>query len=77
MGQMEAHDRFAYRLEYFREKMGLTKHQFAERCGIDINSYNYYINKGGMPTLYTAMQIAAGLGMTLDQLMGIKGGRGK
>lgn len=71
----EVQRRFASRLEAFREQLGLTKRQFAWRCGITIHNYDYYTNKGGMPNLYTAMMIAERLGLTLDQMIGTRGGK--
>lgn len=71
----DVQERFAQRIEAFRGQVGLTKRQFSRHIGVNINAYDYYINKGGMPTLYTAVLIAERLGITLDQLMGIRGGK--
>lgn len=71
----DVQDRFAQRIEAFRDQTGMTKRQFCRRIGVNINAYDYYINKGGMPTLYTAVLISERLGITLDQLMGIRGGK--
>lgn len=65
---------FVKRLEEIRESKGMSKQAFSEYLGLARYTYDYYVNRGGMPTLYTAMVIAAALNMTVDQLLGIKGG---
>lgn len=73
MSYMDAQLHFARRLRDLRKESGLTIRQFCDRCSISAYSYNYYTRRGGMPNLYTAMMIAAAFGMTLDQLLGIRG----
>lgn len=75
MSYRDAQERFTRRVLSLREDSGLTVRQFCDKCGISTASYNYYVNVGGMPNLYTAMLIAGAFGLTLDQLMGIKGGK--
>lgn len=77
MSYEEAQRRFSRRIIGLREDAGLTVRDFCAKCGISVPAYNYYANKGGMPNLYTAMAIADAFGLTLDQLIGIKGGREK
>ena len=77
MSYEEAQQRFARRVVGLREDAGLTVRDFCAKCGISTPAYNYYVNRGGMPNLYTAMAIAGAFGLTLDQLIGIKGGAAK
>ena len=68
---------FRRRLVDIRESNNMTVREFCEKCGLSTNTYNYYVHRGGMPTLYTVMMIADRCGMTVDQLLGIKGGEKK
>lgn len=73
MSYEAAHDRLIRRLENIREKKNMGVREFSRFLGLSEYTYHYYKEKGGMPTLYTAMIIAEKLGMTLDQLLGIGG----
>lgn len=77
MSYEAAQEYFVDRMERIRADKGLTKKEFSELLGIPKSSYDYYTNKGGMPTLYSVMLMADGLGLTLDHLLGIKGGKKK
>lgn len=75
MSYEAAQQHFVNRLETIRERRGLTKKAFSLFLGMSPYCYDYYVSRGGMPGLYTAMQIAEKLGMTLDEMLGIKGGK--
>lgn len=75
MSYEAAQMRFVERLESIRAAKGLTKKNFGKLIGVSGFTYDYYVNKGGMPNLYTAMVMAERLGLTLDQLLGITGGK--
>lgn len=74
MSYEAAQERFVQRLEAIREKRRMTKKAFSLFLGLSPYTYDHYVSRGGMPGLFTAMQMAEKLGMTLDQLLGIKGG---
>ena len=74
MSYEKAQQHFAKRIANLRERKNMTVRDFCDKCGITTTAYNYYVNRGGMPTLYTAMVIAGAFGMTVDQFLGIKGG---
>ena len=73
MSYEAAHERFVERLEGIREKRGMTRKAFSLFLDLSPYTYDYYVTRGGMPNLYTAMVIAEKLGMTLDQMLGIGG----
>lgn len=77
MSYENAQQRLAERLEEIRTKRHMTIREFCELIDIHYNSYTFYTRGGGMPNLYTTMRIAAALGLTVDQLLGIgRGGNG-
>lgn len=75
MSYEAVHARFVDRIETIRCQKRMTKKDFCKLCGINISNYDYYVREGGMPNLYTTLLIADALGMSLDQLMGIQGGK--
>ena len=75
MSYEAAHEQLVKRLEAIREKRNMSKKAFSLMLGLSPYAYDYYISHGGMPNLYTAMVMAKSLGMTLDQMLGIKGGK--
>lgn len=70
-----AHEQLMKRLEAIRERKGMNKKAFSLSLGLSPYTYDYYLSHRGMPNLYTAMVMAERLGMTLDQMVGIKGGK--
>jgi len=75
MSYEAAHEQLMKRLEAIRERKGMNNKAFSLSLGLSPYTYDYYVNHGGMPGLYTAMMMAERLGMTLDQMVGIKGGK--
>lgn len=55
------------RIRHYREKAGWTLEQLSERCGVDVGTISALENRGSQRSKY-ATAIAAGFGMTLNQL---------
>lgn len=55
------------RIRYYREKAGWTLDQLSERCGVDVGTISALENRNSQRSKYAVM-IAAGFGLTLNQL---------
>ena len=62
---------FGQRLTEFRKAVGLTQVQLAESIGSTQRALSYYENDGGYPPLPVVAQLAAALGVSADELLGV------
>jgi transcriptional regulator with XRE-family HTH domain len=63
---------FGQRLKALRQALGLSQADLAERCGLKLDSVqNWEGKRGAEPRLSALVQLAEGLGVSLDVLAGI------
>lgn len=60
---------FGDRLDSLIRKSGMTRREFAERCGISYNTINYMAHGDRYPTLWSLIRIREALGCTWGDLM--------
>lgn len=63
---------FGARLRALREALGLSQSELAARCGLNIDSVQNWEQGRTEPRLSALIQLAQGLGVSLDQLAGIR-----
>jgi transcriptional regulator with XRE-family HTH domain len=61
--------RFGKRLRELREARGWSQRQLAERCGVPLRSEMNWEQGRSLPKLENVIDLAWGLGMTLDDLL--------
>ncbi len=62
---------FGQRLLYVREARGMTRDALAEAAGVSEYTVRNYENRGHMPMLVPAVNMARALGVSLDWLCGL------
>lgn len=60
---------FGERLRKVRKEQNMTRNRLAEICGVTPQSMCRYENKGCIPTLRVAIDLAGALGVSLDYLV--------
>ncbi len=63
---------FGERLVALRKARGLTQVQLAEAIGSTQRAISYYENEASYPPAPVVMDLAHGLGVTTDELLGVK-----
>jgi transcriptional regulator with XRE-family HTH domain len=68
-------EEFAARLRSLREALGLSQSQLAARCGLSVDSLQNWEQGRTEPRLSALIQMAKGLGVSLDLLAGLQAPR--
>jgi transcriptional regulator with XRE-family HTH domain len=63
---------FGKRLVALRKARGITQVALAKALGTTQRTISYYENEGGLPTVSLLAGLARTLGVTVDQLLGLK-----
>ena len=66
---MEKANAFAENLKWYRQKMGLTQKQLAQRLGYTEKTVSKWENGNGLPTMEMLINLAELFGITLDELV--------
>lgn len=69
MTEQELISAFGVSLKRWRQKLGMSRIEFADFVGVNPNTVTNYEHCHFMPTLYTAMRIADRLGISVNDLI--------
>lgn len=69
------HATFGQRLAELRRLRGLTQVQLAEKLDSTQRAITYYENEASYPPVDTIIELAAILGVSTDELLGVKNGK--
>lgn len=61
---------FAERLRYYREKIGYSQKELAEKIGISFAAYNKYETRGNEPKIEILIKLATALNIDINTLVG-------
>ena len=60
-------------IRFYRKKRGYTQEKLAELADINEKSISAYENDTRIPPIFTLLEIAQALGVTMEQLCGVAG----